>query len=246
MYQAIIAGGIVAAAISAGVALAQPAPPVPPGAGPFAVETLGAFRDLLLQGDFSPKGTLAAAMARGPTTGVGAVSGARGEITIWSGRLIVSYGKPEAAAAAVGETAALLATAKVTAWQSIPVGFDVEPDKVDAFLANRARAYGIDPDTSFPFQITGVVSSFAMHVNVAPTAGPHGMGRPMAVMVERKGAEIAGHVAGLYVASALMGVATHGGARIHAHWIATDGSETAHLDRWGIKAGSLLMLPAAR
>jgi hypothetical protein len=69
------------------------------------------------------------------------------------------------------------------------------------------------------------------------------MGRPMAITVERNGDEIPGRVAGLYVSSDLMGVVTHGGERTHSHWVGMDGSETAHLDRWGIKAGTRLMLP---
>jgi hypothetical protein len=238
-----IVGAVVGVVAGSGLALAQSAPP---DAGPFSIETLGVFRDLMQKGDFAPKGTLADAMARRPTTGVGAVSGARGEVTIWDGRLIVSYGKPEASAPSGGDTAALLATGKATAWHRIEIGFDVEPDKVGAFLVNRARAHGIDPDKSFPFQITGVVAPFVMHVNAAPTGGPYGMGRPMAITAERKGAEIAGHVAGIYAGPALVGVITHHGERVHAHWVSTSGSDTAHLDRWGIKTGSVLMLPKAQ
>ncbi len=232
--------GVVASMMHAGVVLAQPAPP---DAGPFGITSFGVFRNLMMQGDFSPKTTLDAAMEKRPTTGVGAVAQARGEITIIDGQLIVTYGKQETATPAGGEGAALLATGKAAAWHAIPVGSDVEPDKVEAFLANRARAVGIDPDKSFPFQLTGVVAPFAMHVNAAPTGGPHGMGRPMAISVERKGAEVAGRVAGLYVSRALVGIVTHGGERVHAHWVAPDGSETAHLDRWGIKSGGVLMLP---
>jgi hypothetical protein len=47
-----------------------------------------------------------------------------------------------------------------------------------------------------------------------------------------------GRVAGFYVSSDLMGVVTHGGERTHSHWVAMDGRETAHLDSWGIKAGT--------
>jgi hypothetical protein len=34
-----------------------------------------------------------------------------------------------------------------------------------------------------------------------------------------------------------------GGERIHAHWVSADGASTAHLDLWGIRAGTELMLP---
>ena len=69
------------------------------------------------------------------------------------------------------------------------------------------------------------------------------MGLPMAITVERKGEQIDGRVAGLYVSVDLMGVATHGGERTHAHWVSPDGASTAHLDRWGLKTGATLMLP---
>jgi hypothetical protein len=63
------------------------------------------------------------------------------------------------------------------------------------------------------------------------------MGLPMAATVERRGDQIQALVAGLYVSPDLMGVATHGGERTHAHWVAPDLESTAHLDRWGLKTG---------
>jgi len=60
---------------------------------PYAIESFGAFRLLILEGDFTPKVTLAKVMAKHPTTGVGAVADARGEITIYDGKLIISYGR---------------------------------------------------------------------------------------------------------------------------------------------------------
>jgi hypothetical protein len=209
---------------------------------PYSIESFGVFRDLMLQGDFSPKVALALVMSRLPSTGVGAVSGARGEITIFDGKLIISYGKP-AAPAPDREAAALLGSGKVREWQSIRVDSDVAPQAVEAFLAQSAKAHGLDPERSFPFQLRGTVAPYVMHVNAAPIDGPHGMGLPMAITVERKGDEIQGGIAGLYVSPALVGVVSHGGQRTHAHWVAPDSQSTAHLDLWGIKAGTILMLP---
>ena len=56
-------------------------------------------------------------------------------------------------------------------------------------------------------------------VNISPIDGPHGMGRPMAITAERKGDDIAGRVAGLDVSPSLVGIVTHGGERVHAHWV---------------------------
>jgi hypothetical protein len=210
---------------------------------PYEVRTFGVFRKLMLEGDFSAKITLAAAMAQHPTTGVGAIADARGEITIYDGRLIVSYGKAGGQPDANAESAALLATGSAREWQSVMVEYDVAPAEIESYLAAIAKAHGVDPEKSFPFQGRGVIAPYAMHVNAAPTGGPHGMGLPVAVTVERNGEEIEGRIAGLYVSPDLMGIATHGGERTHAHWVAPDGASTAHLGRWGLKAGTTLLLP---
>ena len=243
----LMGSGIALAVLVAGPASAQHAQPcgtpAPRTSEPYNIEAFGVFCELILRGDFTPKVTIGSVMSRLPSTGVGAVSGARGEITIADGKLIISYGKADAPPAPDTETAALLATGKVKEWQIVRVDSDVAPSAVAAFLAQSAKAHGLDPDKAFPFQLRGTVAPYAMHVNVAPTDGPHGMGLPMAISMERKGDTIAGGVAGLYVSPALVGIITHGGERTHAHWVSPDGQSTAHLDLWGIKAGTTLMLP---
>jgi hypothetical protein len=220
---------------------------------PYSVETFGVFRDMMLSGDFAPKVQLGAVMVKHPTTGVGAVADARGEITIFDGKLIVSYGKdstPRDPATdestrrdPATDAASLLAVGSTANWQSITVDRDIAPADIESYLATAARAHGIDPERSFPFEVRGALAPYIMHVNAGPTGGPHGMGLPMAVTVERKGEQIDGRVAGFYVSADLMGVVTHGGERTHAHWVSPDGKSTAHLDRWGLKAGATLMLP---
>jgi acetolactate decarboxylase len=243
----LIGGAIAAAMLVAGVASAPYAEPggipAPRTSDPYSIEAFGVFRDMMLQGDFTPKVAIGSVMSRLPSTGVGAVSGARGEITIADGKLIISYGKSDAHPTPDAETAALLAIGTVKAWQSIPIDSDVAPPAVESFFAQVARTHGLDPDRSFPFQLRGTVAPYVMHVNIAPVNGPHGMGLPMAITAERKGDDIAGGVAGLYVSPALVGTVTHGGERIHAHWVSPDGQSTAHLDLWGIKAGTTLLLP---
>jgi len=210
---------------------------------PYDIETFGIFRNMMLTGDFAPRVRLDAAMAKHPTTGVGAVAGARGEITIFDSKLIVSYGKETAPADPAADSAALLVIGSAADWQSITVDHDVAPADIESYLAEAARVHGVDPEKSFPFEVWGTLTPYAMHVNAEPTAGPHGMGLPMAITVERKGEQIDGRVAGLYVSADLMGVATHGGERTHAHWLSSDGASTAHLDQWGLKSGATLLLP---
>jgi len=237
---------VLAAAIAP--AIAQQTPPMTATAiysarQPYGIETFGEFRKLIQQGDFAARVKLRDVMARRPTTGVGALADARGEITIHDGKLVVSYGKAGAPADAAAESAALLALGAVGEWQSIAVDKDVAPTEIETYLAAVAREHGIDTEKSFPFELRGTLISCLMHVNAAPTNGPHGMGLPVAIAMEIRGDEIDGSVAGIYVSADLVGIATHGGERTHAHWLSPDGSSTAHLDRWGVKAGSVLRLP---
>ena len=245
--HALIGGGIAVAVLVAGFASAPHAQscgtPTPRTSEPYKIEAFGVFCNMMLQGDFTPKVAIGSVMSRLPSTGVGAVSGARGEITIADGKLIISYGKSDAHPTPDAETAALLDTGTVKEWQIIRIDSDVAPPAVESFLAQSARAHGLDPDKSFPFQLRGTVAPYVLHVNIAPIDGPHGMGLPMAITAERKGDDIAGGVAGLYVSPDLVGIVTHGGERAHAHWVSPDGQSTAHLDLWGIKAGTTLLLP---
>ena len=120
---------------------------------------------------------------------------------------------------------------------------DVPPREVESFIAVAAKTHGIDPEISFPFEVRGSIGPYVMHVNVAPTNGEHGMDLPMAVTIQDKGDRLDSLVAGLYASLDLMGIATHGGERTHAHWVSLDMAKTAHLDRWGLKAGAFLLLP---
>jgi hypothetical protein len=212
---------------------------------PFDVETFGAFRNIMMGGEFGAQVRLDTVMAKRPTVGVGALSEARGEITISDGKLIVSNGKADTPADGPSELAALLAIASVGGWQSVPVEKDVPPREVESFIAVAAKTHGIDPEISFPFEVRGSIGPYVMHVNAAPTNGEHGMDLPMAVTIQDKGDRLDSLVAGLYASLDLMGIATHGGERTHAHWVSLDMAKTAHLDRWGLRAGAFLLLPKA-
>jgi hypothetical protein len=240
---------VVAAALAAGPAWAQMQPMGDAALHtlnqPYSVETFGAFRNIMMSGDFSPKVRLADVMAKHPTTGVGALVDALGEITIYDGKLIVSYGYAPPADTS-SASAALLALASVDGWQSVPVESDVAPEEIESFISVAAKTHGIDPTVSFPFEARGNIGPYVMHVNVAPTNGEHGMGLPTAVTVQNTGDRLDGFVAGLYASLDLMGIATHSGERSHAHWVSLDMSKIAHLDRWGLRAGAFLLLPKAQ
>jgi len=200
---------------------------------------------VMRQGDFGAKVDLATIMAKRPSAGVGALADGRGEITICDGNLVVSYGDGTEADP-LAQSAALLTVGSVDDWQARTLEADVAPEDIEAFLAAAAKSRGIDPDRSFLFEARGVIAPYVMHVNKAPTGGPYGHGRPMAITVESKGNEIEGRVIGVYVGPELVGIATHGGEHTHSHWVSINRTETAHLDRWGLKAGARLFLPNTR
>src|SRR5690349_1040546 len=210
-----------AAILGLSVASAQPQQPSDMSAfhlvrQPYDIETFGAFRMLVLHGDFGRKVDLATVMAKHPITGVGALADARGEITIFGGKLFISYGRPDAPhPPADAEGAALLAVSGVQEFQSVLVERDVAPDDIEAFIAQTAAAQGLDPEGPFPFHLFGTITAYVMHVNAAPTNGPHGMGQPVAITVEKRGDAIGGTVAGFYASRDLVGIVSHGGTRTH-------------------------------
>jgi hypothetical protein len=135
-----MSGTAIAAALITRTVLPQPMQPAV-DAGihkvqqPYSIETFGMFRIMLLTGDFTPKVPLNMAMAKHPTTGVGAVADARGEITIYDGKLIVSYGKEGVHTDPAGDFASLLAIGSAVDWQGVTVDRDIEPADIEDYIA---------------------------------------------------------------------------------------------------------------
>ena len=181
------------------------------------------------------------------TDAVGAVSGLRGEISMIEGRLIISYGAECGAAcpSAASETATLLATATARNWRPVPIDKDLDAKAVETFIREQAKAIGLDETKPFPFRINGAVTNFIMHVNAAPNPRfkGHGLFDEMAITGLAKGPHIFGSVVGFYAPPALQGVITHRGEFFHSHYVDEQRTMTAHLDTFGIAAGSALMLP---
>ncbi|HEY5166879.1 MAG TPA: acetolactate decarboxylase [Pseudolabrys sp.] len=181
------------------------------------------------------------------TDAVGAVSGLRGEISMIEGRLIISYGAECGAAcpSAASETATLLATATARNWRPVPIDKDLDAKAVETFIREQAKAIGLDETKPFPFRINGAVTNFIMHVNAAPNPRfkGHGLFDEMAITGLAKGPHIVGSVVGFYAPPALQGVITHMGEFFHSHYVDEQRTMTAHLDTFGIAAGSALMLP---
>jgi hypothetical protein len=63
------------------------------------------------------------------------------EITIFDGKLILSYGNAPPADTK-SASAALLAIASVDGWQSVPVTSDVAPEEIESFISVAAKRAG--------------------------------------------------------------------------------------------------------
>src|SRR5450830_789370 len=225
----------------------------PPAAGaqsaeyPFGFEAYGVFSTMITQRNYLAVVALKDAVDARATDAVGAVSGLRGEISMIEGRLIISYGAEcgTACASAASETATLLATATARNWRPVPIDKDLDAKAVESFIREQAKANGLDETKPFPFRINVALTNFVMHVNAAPNPRfkGHGSFDEMAVTGLAKGPRVAGSVVGFYAPPALQGVITHMGEFFHSHYVDEQRTMTAHLDSFGIAAGSTLMLP---
>jgi hypothetical protein len=226
----------------------QPPAAAPAAQYPFGFKAYGAFGRMITQRNYQPVVALKDAVDAHATDAVGAVSGLRGEISMIDGKLIVSYGTDCGAAcpSLATETAALLATASAQHWRAIVIDKDLDAKAVESFIRAQAKANGLDPGKPFPFRISGAITDFVMHVNAAPNPRfkGHGSFDEMAVTGLAKGPRLEGAVVGFYAPPPLQGVITHMGEFFHSHYVDAQRTTTAHLDTFGIAAGSTLMLPS--
>ena len=248
MVLALLAAWLFAAASSAEAQTHQvPAAAAPSAEYPFSFKAYGVFRQMITQRNYLPVVALKDAAAGRTTDTVGAVSGLRGEISIIEGRLIVSYGIDCGATcpAPASETATLLATASVQHWRPVTIDKDLDAEGVATFIRAQAKANGLDENNPFSFRINGAITDFVMHVNAAPNPRfkGHGSFDEMAITGLAKGPRLAGSVVGFYAPPPLQGVITHMGDYFHAHYVDERRTTTAHLDSYGVAAGSILMLP---
>jgi hypothetical protein len=215
-------------------------------ARPFSFAAHGAFRNLVQRRDYETKVTFAELATAGTTEAVGALSGLRGEITLIEGRRVVSLG-PCPGCGPAPDSACLLASARVARWREEPVAEAVPEAALRPFLAARARAAGLDTAQPFPFRLRGELTDVHMHVHGQPNpafAG-HGSAEPMAFGDIWRGVRLVGEVVGFHASPDMVGIISHAGDPLHCHWVSPARDATAHLDEFGVAAGSTLLLPAA-
>jgi alpha-acetolactate decarboxylase len=235
-----------ALALLAGLAVASwvAAQPV----GPAGVQAFGNFKRLAHTGDTSAKIALREVPTTAGTYAVGALTGMRGEILVWDGKLLVTRGhSPDGRTEAAGtdDSATLLALAKVAAWSEVPVPSDMKQAEFEAFVVKQAAARGLDPAKSFPFLVRGEFPNVLWHVVTGAAGAGHGSAHAQGHASNRVFDErnAAGAMAGFYSGDALEGVISHPGERFHLHYANVDFSRSGHVDGYTVRAGAKLFLP---
>jgi alpha-acetolactate decarboxylase len=215
---------------------------------PAAVQAFGNFKRLAHTGDASAKIALREVPTTAGTYAVGALTGMRGEILVWDGKLLVTRGhSPEGRteAARADESATLLALANVAAWEEVPVPSDMKQAEFEAFVVKQAAARGLDAAKPFPFLVRGEFPAVLWHVVTGAAGSGHGGAHAQGHAANRVFDErnVTGVMVGFYSADALEGVISHPGERFHLHYATRDFSRSGHVDGYGVGAGAVLSLP---
>ncbi len=140
---------------------------------------------------------------------------------------------------------ALLVAARIACWRGEAVPQDVPERDLRGFIAERARANGVDLGAVCPFRFRGILRDVLMHVNGGPDARFTGRGSiaPMAVSDLFREARLEGDVVGFHTSANMVGIISHAGDPLHCHWVSPARDATAHLDEFGLVAGGTLSFP---
>jgi alpha-acetolactate decarboxylase len=220
-------------------------------AGESGITAYGAFRRFMHMADFGTKVIVGDIKSTPSLYGIGALTDLKGEITVVGGDPVVSLGSDWqhrlSAQEASSSGASLLVTVKVPTWYEVRIDQLVKDADVEAYVLNQAKRAGVVISSSFPFVVKGMVGPFKAHVldGANPEFKGHGSQVRMAQQVDEQSDGLKGTVVGFYAAPNDVGVITHPGERIHAHFVADGNARTSHLDSLSLTKGSTLLLPVS-
>jgi len=224
-----------------------------------SVELAGSFEEVLFAGESDGRVPLAGiaeaeddatAIAAGELVAVGALEDLTGEVTIVDGDVWLSRVRDGALSTergrGIGGKASMLVSANVHEWSEHTVPVDIAAADLESYVRLAATDAGLDTDRPFPFRIDGELLALDAHVIAGefPTGVADdelSSGHAPMLVAEQ---ELRGRIVGFY-AVGREGELTQPGSRLHAH-VLTDGEAalTAHIESVGVKAGSVLRLPA--
>jgi alpha-acetolactate decarboxylase len=182
------------------------------------------------------------------TYAVGALGSATGEITVFDGKIYLSYGKAGVTHTVnripKGESAMLLALIRPKKFADpTPVPEEMMDLDFYEWIESQAKTKGIDPTRPFLFILKGTFKELVWHIIngrniVPPKAGEkHYLMEKLFVKKE----EEEGVIFGVY-RKGKQGIFTHPGDNYHAHGIFSKGTQAGHVDNFDLTKGVSLQL----
>jgi len=229
----------------------------------------GNFKHMVHSGDTKGQVLLSEVPVGKGVWGVGALAGLKGEIIQIDGKLLVSLGtdpKGTVHSPKATDSAVLWASAKVTDWESVKVPTDMTQAQFEAFVTQQAASRKHDLTQPFVFRVTGHYTHLIWHVVTgerpsgdaahkgahtghggqsasAAHSGHGGHANHQTGMKLFRSPLSAGQLVGVYSGDKLEGIISHPGEKFHLHYIDNDLTVSGHVDQYGVKAGSMLLLP---
>lgn len=208
----------------------------------------GALRPMLHEGKTGPAVKLSRLLPDDALYAVGALAGLEGEVTIVGGKVYLSHGKGQQAAAEIVEdsdaAAALLVSARVPAWRLAKTEVPIPFDDLDDAIAALATKAGMDVNNRFPFVLEGHVRELEWHVLAGPP--PEGASEDHQGHLENAAAfrlpSAQATLVGFYSPND-EGVFTHMGSKTHLHVVAGTPPGTGHVDHVIVVPGATVKFP---
>lgn len=185
---------------------------------------------------------------------VAALEELKGEATILDGKITISRvgksGQIESSDEAIeNEHATLLVGAYVPSWTNHKFDTDVETDDLDQHIAEMASKAGFNLSEPFVFTIEGTFGPVDLHV-INGACPMHARLKKIELPEESRPLEIEwdriqGTVVGVFAKDSV-GNMTHPATSSHMHLVFKDdlGQQvTGHIEKLGVRAGSILRLP---
>ena len=199
------------------------------------VNTIGALREIMHQGQFQTRVSLDTLVNKG-TYGLGAMSKLSGEVLVLDGKTYGSFVQGEDIV--IGEVEDLKATlfvySEVEIWDTVHVE---GADDLDALLSQKASQFGISEP--FPFQLLGSPELDYHVINFDPVNGDFSKHKEGSYKSELSGSDVI--ILGFYATKA-KGIYTHHDSNLHMHVITSDRSIMGHVDRLNIERGTYKLL----
>ncbi len=221
---------------------------------PFDVRVFGNFERMSQTDDTRGVVKLREILTLPGSYGLGALDGLRGEILLWDGKLLVSWGHSANGSvepSVPADEAVFFVEARVEVWDEVVIPSDMTRVEFELFVLQTAVRRRLSSDRAFPFAIRGsfprvlwhvVTGASAAHSDQSTEVGRiHSQGHARNRVFDQ--ANVVGFLLGFYSGVALEGTISHPGERFHVHYADVAFSVSGHVDDYRIARGAVLLLP---